>query len=141
MHSAMGGPVSETDGALRVIVADDDADIRDLVSIAVMKAGLDLVEQLHDGECAWRSIQENTPDIALLDVSMPGMSGIDVCRLIRADERFDQLRVLLLSASVTEEARQVGLQAGANQYLIKPFSPRELAEQLSIVADGMKARL
>lgn len=133
--------MSEADAALRVIVADDDADIRDLVSIAVMKAGLDLVDQRHDGESAWQSIQEHVPDIALLDVSMPGMTGIEVCRLVRSEERFNRMRLLLLSASVTDEAREVGLQAGANQYLIKPFSPRELAEQLSGIADGMKARL
>lgn len=133
--------MSAPDAALRVIVADDDADIRDLVSIAVMKAGLDLVDQQHDGEAAWNSIQENVPDIALLDVSMPGMTGIEVCRLVRGEERFNRMRLLLLSASVTDEAREIGLQAGANEYLVKPFSPRELAEQLSSIADGMKARL
>lgn len=141
MRSGVGGTVSEADVALRVIVADDDADIRDLVSIAVVKAGLDLIDQQHDGESAWWSIQENSPDIALLDVSMPGMTGLEVCRLVRADDRFNRMRVLLLSASVSDEARQIGIEAGANQYLIKPFSPRELAEHLCSVANGMKARL
>lgn len=131
----------EADAAPRVIVADDDADIRDLVSIAVRKSGLTLVDELHDGESAWRAIQEQVPDIVLLDVSMPGMTGLDVCRLVRADDRFSHIRVLLLSAAVTEEARETGLAAGAHQYLMKPFSPRELAEQLSALAESMKASL
>ncbi len=137
----MGCAVTAPDARLRVIVADDDPDIRDLVSIAVDRAGLELIDQQFDGETAWLAIQKHLPDIVLLDVSMPGMTGVDVCRLIRSDPRTSHIRALLLSASVTEEARAVGLAAGANQYLTKPFSPRELVEQLTEVAEGMKARL
>ncbi|WP_201276696.1 response regulator transcription factor [Marisediminicola senii] len=117
--------------APRAIIADDDADINALVSIVAKKSGLELVERLKDGTEAWRAIQEHQPDIAVLDVSMPGMTGLEVCRLARADGRFDGLHILILSAAVDDASRQAGIDAGANEYLIKPFSPRELSVRLT----------
>jgi DNA-binding response OmpR family regulator len=123
-------------GALRVVVADDDPDIRALVTIAVKRAGLDLVDSCVDGPSAWASVQEHAPDVALLDVSMPGMTGLEVCRLVRADARLSGIRILILSAAVADSSRQAGLDAGADEYFIKPFSPRLLAERLSLLAIG-----
>jgi DNA-binding response OmpR family regulator len=126
--------VSDAESTIRVIVADDDSDIRALVAIAVRRAGLSLVDQLADGESALRSVREHRPDVVVLDVSMPGMTGLDVCRGIRADPSIHGIRVLLLSAAVNDASRQAGLDAGADEYLIKPFSPRELIERLSRLA-------
>jgi DNA-binding response OmpR family regulator len=123
-------------GALRVVVADDDPDIRTLVMIAVKRAGLDLVGSCVDGPSAWESVQEQAPDVAVLDVAMPGMTGLDVCRLIRADPRLRGIRILILSAAVADSSRQAGLDAGADEYFIKPFSPRLLAERLSLLVIG-----
>ena len=125
---------------MSVIVADDDADIRTLVAIAVARAGLELIDELPDGDSAWEAIQSFVPDMVVLDVSMPGKTGIDLARLIRADERMRGILVILLSAAVEESARQLGLEAGANEYLVKPFSPRELADHLTRVAAEMQSR-
>lgn len=117
-----------------VIVADDDADIRTLVAIAVSKAKLELIDELEDGVSAWEAIQTFVPDIVILDVAMPGLTGLEVSRLIRADPRMSGMRVILLSASAEDTSREAGLESGANEYLLKPFSPRVLAGQLAAVA-------
>jgi DNA-binding response OmpR family regulator len=121
---------------LRVVIADDDPDIRALVTIAVKRAGLDLVDSCSDGTAAWESLQAHAPDVAILDVAMPGMTGLEVCRLVRADARLSGIRILMLSAAVADRSRQAGLVAGADEYFIKPFSPRLLAERLSLLAAG-----
>lgn len=123
-----------------VIVADDDVDIRSLVAIAVQRAGLELIDELADGDEAWQSIQAFQPELAVLDLSMPGMSGLEVCRLIRADDQVKGMHVLLLTAAVDEASRRAGLDAGADEYLIKPFSLRELVERLSVLATQIGVR-
>lgn len=120
-----------------VVIADDDADIRELVTIAVTKSGLDVVANVADGRSALEAIQKYNPDLAILDISMPEMTGIEVCRAVRADPSVTDLRILLLSASVDDVARNVGLEAGADYFLAKPFSPRELVAWLSV---GKEAR-
>ena len=114
----------------RVIVADDDIDIGALVAIAVRKSGLTLVGQAADGTAAWDLIQKFRPDMVILDVAMPGLTGPEVCRLIRADASLSSMLILLLSAAVDNASQQAGIDAGADHYLIKPFSPRELVERL-----------
>ena len=114
-----------------VVVADDDADIRALVAIAVRRAGIKLVADVATGDAALTAIREHQPDMVILDVSMPGMTGLEVTREIRADSTLAGIRVFLLSAGVTEAAMQAGMDAGADEYLIKPFSPRELATRIS----------
>ena len=115
----------------RVVVADDDADIRALVAIAMRRAGITLVADVASGDEAIIAIREHVPDIVILDVSMPGMTGLDVTRQLRSDPTLDGIRVFLLSAGVTEAAIAAGKEAGADEYLIKPFSPRELAARIS----------
>jgi DNA-binding response OmpR family regulator len=114
-----------------VVIADDDGDIRALVRISAAKAGLDVVAEVEDGESALAAIRQSVPDIAILDVSMPGLSGLEVCRLVRAESALDGVHILLLSASVDEPTIAAGMNAGAADYLSKPFSPRELALRLS----------
>ena len=121
-----------------VIVADDDADIRTLVAMAVTRAGLDLIDELPDGDSAWEAIQSFQPTLVVLDVSMPGKTGIDIARLIRSEPALDGTLIVLLSAGASDEARQAGLDAGADYYLTKPFSPKELAAKLSEVAFAMR---
>ena len=114
----------------RVIVADDDTDIGALVAIAVRKSGLTLVGQAADGIAAWDLIQKFRPDMVILDVAMPGLTGPEVCQLIRADASLSSMLILLLSAAVDDASQRAGIEAGADHYLIKPFSPRELVERL-----------
>jgi len=123
-----------------VIVADDDADIRTLVAMAVTRAGLDLIDELDDGDQAWEAIQSFHPDIVVLDVNMPGKTGLELARLVRADEALAGIRVILLSAGVDDHSRQAGIDAGADEYLTKPFSPKVLAAHLTEVAAHLGVR-
>lgn len=123
--------------ARRVVVADDDADIRALVAISAARAGLDVVASVEDGVKAWDAIREFLPDLAILDVAMPGMTGLEVCRLVRADPGLAAIPVLLLSAAVDDASRAAGADAGALDYLAKPFSPRALVAWLNRDADAV----
>ena len=116
----------------RVVIADDDADIRDLVTLAVRRAGLDPVAVVPDGSAALAAILEYLPDLAILDIEMPGLNGLEVCRAVRAAEGTADLRIALLSASVDESERAKSLEAGADHFLTKPFSPRELIAWLAV---------
>ena len=120
-----------------VVVADDDPDIRALVRISVTRAGLQVVADVEDGAAALAAIRRYDPDLAILDVSMPELTGIEVCRAVRADAAVGDVRILLLSASVDEVAQREGLDAGADYYLAKPFSPRDLVAWLAV---GKEAR-
>ncbi|CAN5494979.1 hypothetical protein BH10ACT4_BH10ACT4_11070 [soil metagenome] len=122
---------SETPARSRVVIADDDPDIRALVSIAVTRAGLDLVAVTEDGDAAWEALTELRPDLAVLDVSMPGMTGLELCARARADNSFADTRIVLLSAGVDDNAREAGRVAGATDFIAKPFSPRELGARLA----------
>jgi len=115
-----------------VVIADDDGDIRLLVTISAAKAGLDVVADVADGDAAIEAIRRLVPDLAVLDVAMPGLTGVEVCRLVRADPALEHVRVLLLSAAADDGSVQAGLSAGAIDYLPKPFSPRELAARLMV---------
>jgi DNA-binding response OmpR family regulator len=117
--------------ARRVVVADDDADIRALVTISAKKAGLEVVASVADGEQALRAITELRPDLAILDVAMPGLTGLEVCSQVRRSPDLADIPVLLLSAAVDEAARAAGRDAGATDYLAKPFSPRALVVWLN----------
>lgn len=120
-----------------VVIADDDADIRELVTIAVTKSGLTVVATVADGAAALAAIREFNPDLAILDISMPELSGVEVCRAARADPSVGDVRILLLSASVDEAAQTAGIEAGADYFMAKPFSPRELTAWLAV---GKEAR-
>jgi DNA-binding response OmpR family regulator len=115
-----------------VVVADDDADIRELVGIAVERAGLRVVASVSDGLAAIQAIRAQRPDLAILDISMPEKTGLEVCREARADGTLDDLRILLLSASVDDASQEVGLESGADYFMIKPFSPRDLVAWLAV---------
>ncbi len=114
----------------RILVADDDADIRDLVVFKLTQAGYD-VEAVDDGAAALSSIEAQLPRLAILDVMMPGLSGIDVLRKVRADERLKDLEVILLTAKSRDIDVDAGFATGASDYVIKPFSPRELLHRVN----------
>ncbi|MFZ2963896.1 MAG: response regulator [Rhodoglobus sp.] len=123
--------------ARSVIVADDDADIRTLIAIAIERSGLELIDELSEGDSAWEAIEAFKPDMVVLDVAMPGKTGLEITRLIRADASVSGIPVILLSAGVGDDSREAGLAAGATEYLTKPFSPRELAATISALAAGL----
>ncbi len=116
----------------RVLVADDDGDIRDLVTFKLEQGGY-VVEPVSDGVQAWESISAAPPRLAVLDVMMPGLSGLDVLRKLRDDERTKDVPVILLTARSRESDVDTGYASGANEYIVKPFSPRELLHRVAAV--------
>ncbi|MFC7492280.1 MULTISPECIES: response regulator transcription factor [unclassified Knoellia] len=113
-----------------VVVADDDADIRDLVELKLTQSGY-TVRASANGVEALEEIRRDPPDLAVLDVMMPGLSGIDVLREIRADDALRNVRVVLLTARSRDTDVDMGFSTGADDYLIKPFSPRELVHRIA----------
>lgn len=118
--------------AMRVVVADDDADIRELVTFKLMQAGYE-IDAVSDGAQAWATISEAPPRLAVLDAMMPGLSGLDVLRKVREDERTKTVPVILLTARSRDSDVDSGFATGATDYVIKPFSPRELVHRVSSV--------
>jgi DNA-binding response OmpR family regulator len=115
-----------------VLVADDDADVRDVVVFKLEQAGYDVIVA-EDGAAALAYAREARPDLAVLDVMMPRMTGLDVCRELRADARTASIAVILLTARAQENDIESGFAWGADDYLTKPFSPRELASRIRAV--------
>jgi DNA-binding response OmpR family regulator len=109
-----------------VLLAEDDADIRLLVTLKLTRAGYQL-RAFSDGLSALADAREHPPDLAILDVMMPGMSGLEVCRELRNDPATADIPVILLTALAQEAAITAGGAAGADDYIVKPFSPRDLA--------------
>jgi DNA-binding response OmpR family regulator len=113
----------------RVLVADDDADVRELVSFKLAQSGWD-VSTARDGEDALAQLVASPPDVAVLDIMMPKLSGLDLCREIRQRPGVDDIPILLLTAKAQEADVERGFALGADDYVVKPFSPRELASRL-----------
>lgn len=112
-----------------VLVADDDDDIRELVVFKLEQSGYEVVA-VPDGSAALAAVRERRPRLAILDIMMPGMSGLDVLHEIRADETLAELRVILLTARSRDLDVDAGYSTGADDYVIKPFSPRELMHRV-----------
>jgi two-component system response regulator MtrA len=119
----------------RVLVADDDPDIRELIVFKLRQAGHD-VQAFADGAAAHAAAQAAPPDLAVLDVAMPGMTGIAVCRALRESPETAAVPVLMLTAKAHESDVERGLAAGADDYLVKPFSPRELVVRVDAIIAG-----
>jgi DNA-binding response OmpR family regulator len=122
----------------KIVVADDDADIRELVVFKLRQDGHEIVA-VGDGASAVEACQKATPDLVLLDVMMPGMSGLDACRELRADPALESVPVILLTARAQEADVEQGFNVGADDYVVKPFSPRELASRVSAVLQRARA--
>ncbi|MFZ5872281.1 MAG: response regulator transcription factor [Actinomycetota bacterium] len=116
----------------RVLVADDDRDIRDLIVFKLQQAGF-VVDSAGDGLEALDLARSTRPDLLLLDVMMPGLSGVDVTRELRADPATARTPVILLTARAQEADVETGFATGADDYVVKPFSPRELLSRVQAV--------
>lgn len=124
---------------VRVLVADDEEDIRALVGLAVGKAGCTVISSVADGTAALESARADLPDLAVLDVSMPGATGLEVCAELRADPRTAGIRILLLSAGASLDDVARGLSAGADAYLAKPFAVTALVHQVRALTERQPA--
>jgi DNA-binding response OmpR family regulator len=115
-----------------VLVADDDDDIRDLVAFRLDRAGYEVL-RAGDGQQALDLAKEHVPDLAVLDVMMPKLTGYDVTRELRANAATSRIPVILLTARVQEADVARGFEAGADDYVKKPFSPQELKARVQAV--------
>ncbi|HZO13388.1 MAG TPA: response regulator [Polyangiaceae bacterium] len=122
----------------RILVADDNADMRDYVRRVLSRHWT--VEAVKDGEEALAAARTRPPDLVLTDVMMPSMDGFELLRQLRSDERTKHIPVVMLSARAGEEARIEGLHAGAEDYLTKPFSARELKARVRIHVELARLR-
>jgi two-component system phosphate regulon response regulator PhoB len=115
-----------------VLLAEDDADIRFLVTFRLEQAGHQ-VTGFENGMQALAAARKHPPDLAVLDILMPGMSGLDVCRELRRDPATAAVPVIILTARAEKADIAAGFAAGAADYIIKPFSPRDLAMRVKAV--------
>ncbi|MPY95300.1 MAG: response regulator [Acidimicrobiia bacterium] len=122
-----------------VLVVDDDQDIRELVTWKLEAAGFEVVGEA-DGEAGLAAALETRPDLVLLDWMMPRLSGLEVCRALRDEAATARVPVILLTAKAQEADVQRGFAAGADDYIVKPFSPRELVSRVDAVLARTGAR-
>jgi two-component system phosphate regulon response regulator PhoB len=115
-----------------VLVVDDEEAIRDMIRFALEKAGMG-VQLAAGAQEALERISESRPDIILLDWMMPGVSGLELTRRLRRDAYTEDIPIIMLTARVTEDDKVAGLEAGTDDYVVKPFSPRELLARIRAV--------
>ncbi len=120
------------DGAERVLVVEDDHDIAELVAHHLHKAGY-VSEILTSGAEVMSVVRERPPALVVLDLMLPGRNGLDVCRSIRAEPRTSGVPIIMLTAKTDETDRIVGLELGGDDYVTKPFSPKELVARVGAV--------
>lgn len=113
----------------KILIAEDEPDIRELVLFMLRFAGYEVIAATN-GEEAVQTASREIPDLILLDVRMPRMTGYDACRLMKANPALRDVPVVFLSAKGQEAEIQSGLDAGAEEYLLKPFSPAELTNRV-----------
>jgi len=115
-----------------ILVIDDEADLIELVRYNLSKEGFEVSAAL-DGETGLAAARRGVPDVVVIDLMLPGIDGLEVCRALRADDRTAHIPVIMLTAKNAESDRVVGLEIGADDYMTKPFSPRELAARIKAV--------
>ncbi len=115
-----------------ILVAEDEPDIRELVAFILRYAG-HAVTTANNGEEAVVMAARNTPDLILMDVRMPRMTGYDACRAIKSDPMLKHIPVVFLSAKGQESEVQAGMLVGAEDYLLKPFAPDHLTERVEAI--------
>ena len=118
--------------ASRVLIVEDERDIRDLILFHLEREGFQ-VSSASSGEEALRQVRHASPDLVLLDLMLPAMGGLEVCRTLRQDPATVALPIVMLSAKGDEVDRVLGLELGADDYIVKPFSPKELLARVRAV--------
>jgi len=119
----------------KIVVADDDVDVRMLVALKLRHSGYDVVD-VGDGAAAVEACRNERPDLVVLDLMMPVMSGLEACRAIKAEPGLADVPVVLLTARAQNTDVDAGLSVGADAYVTKPFSPKELAARVELLLAG-----
>ena len=115
-----------------ILLVEDEPAIQELIAVNLTRAGHHVV-RVSDAETGERMVREALPDLVLLDWMLPGMSGVELARRLRADERTRTVPIIMLTARGEEQDKVVGLDTGADDYITKPFSPRELVARIKAV--------
>lgn len=136
---AAGGGYHDPVMGKRVLVVDDDRVIQQLLEVNLELEGYEVVATASDGKEALEKIRELKPDLVILDIMMPKMDGLEVCRRLRADPKLADIPVVLLSARAQDMDIREGLELGASAYLTKPFDPVELLEVVGRLAKNRTA--
>jgi DNA-binding response OmpR family regulator len=121
----------------RIVVADDDADIRRLVAFTLRRRGHTIFEA-SAGDSALTLVQQEKPDLVVLDVMMPGLSGIEVSLALKSEYSTSHIPVILLSAKGQEAEVDAGMESGACAYVVKPFTPQDLAARVAEILANRK---
>jgi len=116
----------------RVLIIDDEKDLIELVRYNLEKEGFQVQSALN-GESGMADALRDLPDIIIIDLMLPGIDGLEVCRFLRSDNRTSRIPIVMLTAKSAESDRIVGLELGADDYITKPFSPRELTARVKAV--------
>jgi two-component system phosphate regulon response regulator PhoB len=116
----------------RILVIDDEKDLIELVHYNLEKEGFS-VRSARDGESGLSAAKKELPDLIVVDLMLPGVDGLDVCRSLRLDARTAHIPIIMLTAKSAESDRILGLELGADDYVTKPFSPRELVARIKAV--------
>ena len=125
---------------MRILVAEDDRDIADLIAHYLRKQGWE-PHVVSAGDEAIAYARRHPIDLVVLDLMLPGLSGLEVCRLLRGDKTTEALPIIMVTARAEETDRIVGLDIGADDYLAKPFSPNELVARVRALLRRSKRRL
>jgi DNA-binding response OmpR family regulator len=121
----------------RIVIADDDADIRELVVFKLRHAGHQVVP-VGDGNAAVDACRADRPDVVILDVMMPQLGGLEAAQMLRTDPATADLPVIMLTARAQASDIEQGMAVGADDYIVKPFSPRELASRVEGVLERVR---
>jgi two-component system alkaline phosphatase synthesis response regulator PhoP len=117
----------------RILVVEDEPDIRELIVFTLKNHGYEVIEATC-GEQAWTKAANEKPEMLLLDLFLPDMDGLSLCEMFRRLPHTANIPILMLTAWATVQARMLGRDAGADDYMTKPFSPRELAQRVEKLA-------
>src|SRR5450759_5114020 len=117
----------------RILIIEDEQDVIDLLTLNLRKAGGFTVNTATDGASGLRKAREELPALIILDLMLPKMPGLEICKVLKTDTATRQIPIIMLTAKAEEIDRIVGLEFGADDYVTKPFSPRELILRVNAI--------
>jgi two-component system phosphate regulon response regulator PhoB/two-component system alkaline phosphatase synthesis response regulator PhoP len=127
-----GMPPLKTSGTKTIVIVDDEPDIVELITLHLRKSGY-RVKSFGDGEGLFKYLKLSTPDLVVLDLMLPDADGFEICQYLKKEEKFSNIPVIMLTARSHETDKILGLELGADDYVTKPFSPRELVARVKAV--------
>ncbi|KAF0133706.1 MAG: response regulator with CheY-like receiver domain and winged-helix DNA-binding domain [Candidatus Saganbacteria bacterium] len=114
----------------KILVVDDEEDIINTLTIRLKSNGYDVISA-SDGMSALSKAREEKPDLILLDIMLPKLDGYKVCRMLKFDENYKNIPIIMITAKVAEQDKKMGAEVGADAYLVKPFNPEELLRKVN----------